>query len=92
MVPSPVDAFSLEFCRLSPQEKHHIPLFAVQGTYCSVCELFPALLGMRVCLMGSHSKTDIQEQHALLCPLQEKALCEQNVSKLCLTLQCNVLK
>ena len=77
IVSSSVNTFSLQFSRLAPEKKHHIPLLTVQGTYCGICKLLPALLGMRVCLMGSHSQTYIEEQNPLLCPLQRQTAVSQ---------------
>ena len=72
MVPASVNTFGLQLCRLAPQEEHNIPLLTVQSAYCSICELLPTLLGMRVCLMRSHSQAHIEKEHSLLGPLQTK--------------------
>ena len=82
MVPSSVNTFCLQLCRLAPQEKHHIPLLTVYGAYGSICELLPASLGVRVCLVRPHSQAHIQEQHTLLGPLQEQTPTITEVAKL----------
>lgn len=73
MMPDGVDQLALLLSWLAPQQKHNA--FPFQGDCSDGCvrECLPSLLGMGVRRMSTHRQHSIEQQHALVGPLQQQA-------------------
>ena len=73
MMPNGVDQLALLLSRLAPQQEHNV--FLLQGDCSDGCvrECLPSFLGMGVCRMSTHCQHSIEQQHALVGPLQQQA-------------------
>jgi hypothetical protein len=69
-----VDTCTTLLCRRAPgQEDNTVCALLTDKINDLLCELFPALTGMRVSLMGAHSETCVQQQDTTVSPRCEQA-------------------
>lgn len=83
---------SLLLGRFPPQEKHDIFLLVAHFLDYVVGKRLPALLFMRIRLVGTHSQTGIEEQHALLCPVHQRAVLWDGKAEIAVDFRVNVAK
>lgn len=76
----------------SPQEKHDIFLLVAHFLDDIIGKRLPALLFMRIRLVGTHSQTGIEEQHALLSPVHQRTVLWNGETEVAVDFRVNVAK